>query len=75
MLILKSIVYRVLRIIISFIVSYLVVGDLSTAAAISAVDAVVATVYYYYFDKLWDKFLPRTKHLMNTVKYRRMNKR
>jgi len=53
MLILKSIVYRILRVILLLVVSYFFLGDIATALSISIIDALIATTYYYYFDLMW----------------------
>jgi len=53
-MILKALVYRVFRIILLLIVSYFVVGNIAAAISISFIDAGIATLYYYYFDKFWD---------------------
>lgn len=53
MLLAKALVYRVLRILLLLVTAYLVIGNIEEAMSISAIDAVVATVYYYYFDKAW----------------------
>jgi len=55
MLVMKSIIYRILRVLIVLIVSYVVTGDISSSINISLIDAIVATIYYYYFDVYWDK--------------------
>jgi len=72
MLILKAIVYRVIRILLLLIVSYFVLGSITTALSISLIDAVIATVYYYFFDKTWDKFEDKIEHYKLKYKYRKM---
>ena len=72
MLILKAIVYRVLRIILLLLTAYLVLGDISTAISISAIDAIIATVYYYFFDKGWSAFEKKIEHWKLEFKYRKM---
>ena len=73
LLIFKAIVYRILRIILLLITSFLVLGDISTAISISAIDAIVATIYYYYFDKIWDNTIkPIVENARLRVKYRKM---
>ncbi len=54
-MLLKTVIYRIFRIILLFIVVYLVAG-VSIAASVSLIDIVVATLYYYYFEVLWNKF-------------------
>lgn len=72
MLFLKAIIYRVLRIVLLLLVAFLVLGDISTALSISAIDAVVATIYYYFFDKGWAKFEEKIEHWRLEWKYRKM---
>jgi uncharacterized membrane protein len=45
-----------------FAVSYLVLSDIKPALSISVIDMIVATAYYYYFDKSWD-YISRKKNL------------
>jgi len=71
MLLLKSIVYRVLRIILLFITSYIMLDSIETAISISLVDAVIATIYYYYFDKIWETVEIKIKHFLLSIKYRK----
>lgn len=74
MLLIKSIVYRIFRILILLAVALVVLGDTTAALSISVIDAVVATIYYYYFDKGWDRFLePSIKELLIKIKYRKFD--
>ena len=72
MLILKAIVYRVLRIILLLITAYFILGNLTVALSISAIDAVIATIYYYFFDKGWSVFEAKIEHWKLEWKYRKM---
>jgi len=45
--------YRAIRILIVLMVTFIVTGSIGDALSISMLDAVVASVYYYYFDKYW----------------------
>lgn len=73
-LLIKSILYRVIRILIVLIVSVLVTGSIGTALSISLIDAGIATAYYYYFDKYWHLFEGGIKHIMYKIKYRKYDK-
>ena len=76
MLIVKSIVYRIIRILLLLVVALVVLGDVTAALSISAIDAIVATVYYYYFDKWWDMYLsPLIQNLMIKIKYRKFDEK
>jgi len=72
MLIIKAIIYRIIRILILLIISYIVLGNIGTALSISLIDAIIATIYYYYFDKLWTKFETKVDHWKLEYKYRKM---
>lgn len=69
MILLKSIVYRILRIFIVLIVTFIVTESIGSALSISFIDAIIATIYYYYFDKLWPKFERKFEHLFYIIKY------
>jgi len=74
MLVIKSIIYRIFRVLLLLIVSYVVLGDISEAISISLIDMMIATAYYYYFDRVWDKYLsPFFKNLYIKIKYRRLD--
>jgi len=75
LLILKSIIYRVLRILLLLIVSFIILGNINTALSISLLDALIATIYYYYFDIVWEKITPSIKELGIRIKYRKFNER
>jgi len=73
MLILKSIVYRIIRILLLLVVSFIILGNINLAISISSIDAIIATIYYYYFDKIWFIFEPKIKSLLLLIKYRKFN--
>ncbi len=65
--------YRVFRIMIVLIVSLIVLGNIGDALSISIIDAVVATIYYYYFDKYWDKYFKNiVDEIYIKIKYRKL---
>jgi len=74
MILIKAIVYRILRILLLLITAYFVLGNISAALSISAIDAIIATLYYYYFDKSWSIFEKKIEHWKLEYKYRKMNK-
>ena len=49
----KAIVYRFLRVTIVLIIALLATGSIRESLTISVLDAIIATIYYYYFDKFW----------------------
>jgi len=70
--IIKAVLYRVFRILLLLVVSYVVLGDIKSALSISVIDAIIATVYYYYFDVVWEKYLhPGIYELKIRFKYRK----
>ena len=72
----KSVLYRIIRLLLLVIISFLIIGDVSNAISISIIDAFVATLYYYYFDKIWDSHLERyIKEIYLMIKYRSFNKK
>jgi len=73
LLILKSIIYRILRILLLLIVSFIILGNINTALSISLLDALIATIYYYYFDIIWEKITPSIRELIIRIKYRKFN--
>lgn len=74
MILIKSIIYRIFRILILLVVALVVLGDTTAALSISAIDAVVATAYYYYFDKGWARYLePMFTELLIKIKYRKFD--
>ena len=56
MLAIKAVIYRALRIVLLLIVAFLISGDVGMATKISIADSIIATIYYYYFDIVWEKF-------------------
>lgn len=57
----KSIVYRVYAFIITFIVAFLVTGNIELSATIGVIENTFKILTYYWFDILWDKFT-KTKY-------------
>jgi uncharacterized membrane protein len=53
MLFWKAIIYRIFRISIILVIALLATGSIRESLTISILDAIIATIYYYYFDKLW----------------------
>ena len=51
----KTIVWRILGTIVTFIVVYAYTGEIEKSTTISIVSAVVLTVAYYINERIWDK--------------------
>lgn len=51
----KTLCYRVLMVVITVVVAWLVVGDVTDALNIGVVANVVKTGTYYAYERLWDR--------------------
>lgn len=51
----KTALYRVVMVLVSIAVAYLVVGDVSDALSIGLLTNVVKTMTYYSYERLWDR--------------------
>ena len=56
----KSLSYRILSICITFIISYILTGDLTIAGSIASIDAIIKFVVYFLHERAWGKVF---KHL------------
>ena len=50
---LKSISYRIISILLTFVISYLITGSLTAASAIVSIDSILKVIVYYYHERLW----------------------
>ena len=58
----KTLTYRVLGTLVTFIASFFMTGSVVASSAISAVEFTVKPLMYYLHEKVWDKFFyPRPK--------------
>jgi len=57
----KSVIYRLYAFIITFIVAFLVTGNIELSATIGVIENIFKIATYYWFDILWDKFT-KTKY-------------
>lgn len=71
-LLLKAIIYRFFRIIIVFLAGFITTGEPFTALNIALLDMVVATMFYYYFDKFWIKIEIVVEKIYLKIKYRNL---
>ena len=53
---LKTIIYRLGRIFILGVIGLFVTGSLNFAISISIIDMFIASIYYYVFDIIWDRY-------------------
>lgn len=51
----KTACYRLVMILVSIVVAYLVVGDVTDALSIGLITNVVKTLTYYGYERLWDR--------------------
>jgi uncharacterized membrane protein len=51
----KTLGYRLLMIVVTVVVAWAVVGDLSDAASIGLVANLIKTGTYYGYERLWDR--------------------
>jgi len=57
----KSLSYRILSICITFIISYILTGDLTIAGSIASIDAIIKFVVYFLHERAWGKVFKRLK--------------
>lgn len=57
----KSIIYRVYAFVITFMVAFVVTGNIELSVTIGVIENVFKILTYYWFDVLWDKFT-KTKY-------------
>jgi uncharacterized membrane protein len=51
----KSISYRILSVIITFSISWMLTGNLTIAGSIASIDAVIKFVVYFMHERAWGK--------------------
>lgn len=51
----KSISYRILSVIITFVISLALTGNISIAGSIAGIDAVIKFVVYFLHERAWGK--------------------
>jgi len=54
----KTFIWRIIATLITFIIAYFVTGELSLAAAIGGIEAVVKTIFYYFYERAW-QYVPK----------------
>jgi len=54
----KTFIWRIIATLITFIIVYLVTGELSIAAAIGGIEVIVKTICYYFYERIW-QYVPR----------------
>ena len=51
----KTITYRAVIVVMVFIISYFITGKTSQAIAITSWNAVLATIIYYFHERVWSR--------------------
>jgi uncharacterized membrane protein len=51
----KSVSYRILSVIITFVISLALTGNMSIAGSIAGIDAVIKFVVYFLHERAWGK--------------------
>ena len=51
----KSVSYRILSVIITFVISLALTGNMSIAGSIASIDAVIKFVVYFLHERAWGK--------------------
>jgi len=54
----KTFIWRIIATLITFIIAYLVTGELSIAAAIGGIEVIVKSICYYFYERIW-QHVPR----------------
>jgi len=62
----KSVIYRLYAFIITFVVSFLVTGNVELSFTIGIIENTFKILTYYWFDILWDKFT-KTKYKTSLI--------
>ena len=57
----KSLSYRLLSICTTFIISYLLTGNLTIAGSIASIDALIKLILYFFHERAWAKALKLLK--------------
>ena len=57
----KSLSYRLLSVIITFIISFSLTGSMALAGSIASIDAIIKFVVYFLHERAWGKVFRRLK--------------
>ena len=58
----KSLSYRLLSVCITFVISYLLTGNMTVAGSIASIDALIKFVVYFLHERAWGKVFRRIKN-------------
>jgi len=57
----KSLSYRLLSVCITFIISFILTGNMTVAGSIASIDALIKFVVYFLHERAWGKVFRRMK--------------
>ncbi len=57
----KSLSYRLLSVCITFIISFILTGNMTVAGSIASIDALIKFVVYFLHERAWGKVFRRIK--------------
>ena len=66
----KSLSYRILSICITFVISYILTGNLTIAGSIASIDAIIKFVVYFLHERAWGKVFKRLKLKKHLSRYK-----
>ena len=66
----KSLSYRILSICITFVISYILTGNLTVAGSIASIDALIRFVVYFLHERAWGKVFKRLKLKKHLSRYK-----
>ena len=52
----KAFTWRVVALIITICVAYIVTGEVHVAVGVAAIDSIIKVVAYYLHERTWDRF-------------------
>jgi len=62
---LKTLIWRFISAIVTFLISYVITGSFISGGMIAISESLLKTVIYYYHEKFWDKY---TKKKLKKIK-------
>ena len=62
----KSLSYRVLSVIMTFVISLTLTGNLSLAGSIASVDAVIKFILYFFHEQAWGHIFKKIKRKVSS---------
>ena len=66
----KSLSYRLLSVIITFVISFSLTGSMALAGSIASIDAIIKFVVYFLHERAWGKVFRRMKRRRKANKHK-----